>query len=762
VIVDKTIDPTVVSQKVDSSEYNFDWNNPSSMNAGEYTFKVTDVAGGNFIIVCPSNLVYRIDKVQVVLDWIDHMVYNGKEQKPTVTATVNDSNFSNVKLIADVQVVTQPSQDVNLPTGTKEADAKPKYRAFVKQLLDNGSTPKMDQNTIDKNFTFDKSEHEFYITPAGLTVTADNLTKVYRDPDPELTYKVTGLLGEDTVADVMSGELEREPGEDVGVYPIKVGTVKPNKNYDMTFVPGTLTITEKPVTVVNANVEILDVPRTYNGQKHTPEVVVTVDDVVIPSSEYTVTYENNLDAGTAEIYLADVKGGNYNLTFKNEPTLTFEIKPKRVTLKWSPLEFQYDGKRHVPTCTVEGLIPGDTCRARVTYSDKPVKAGTYTAFAVDLTNKNYKLPTKNSVKFVIKPKKVDVEKGDVILSKTTYTYNGKEHKPAVKVVVDGVVIPKTEYKVTYKNNIHAGTAQVIIKNVPGSYELDFEKKVYTFTILQRTADLAWSELEFIYDGKEHKPTATVANLVKGDTCKVTVKVTRELTSNASIKAIKIGGYVAEAVRLSNKDYKLPEETTADFYITPRKITGNLILTMKRSNKDSLKLNWTKVKNVDGYDVFMSRCHNNGDRYQPELVQSFDNNSTFSWSANELQPGTCYKAIVKAYVLVNGEKEYVRTSLMAHCVTFGETNKTNAVKLTLNKRKVTLTKGKSFQIKATTVKDDPTKSYVTHEPEVRYFSTDLSVAKVSKDGKITALGTGTCRIYVETLNGIYKSIKVTVK
>ena len=303
---------------------------------------------------------------------------------------------------------------------------------------------------------------------------------------------------------------------------------------------------------------------------------------------------------------------------------------------------------------------------------------------------------------------------------------------------------------------------MIIKNVSGSYDLSFEKKIYNFTIEQRTADLAWKNLEFIYDGKAHKPTATVANLVKGDTCKVSVRVIKQVESNNAVVAKKIGTYVAEAVKLSNKDYQLPEETTAEFIITDRKVTGNLILTMNRSNKDSLALKWTKVKGVDGYDVFMSRCHNNGDRYEPELVQSFDNNSTFTWSANELQPGTCYKAIVKAYILVNGEKQYVRVSLMAHCVTYGETNKTNAVKLTVNKRRLVLKKGKTFQIEATAVKDDPTKNYVTHEPEIRYFSTDLSVAKVSKDGKITALGAGTCRIYVETLNGIYKSIKVTVK
>lgn len=768
VIVDTTIDASVVSQKVDASEYGYEWSDVYSFDAGDYTFKVTDRQGGDFDITCPTNMKYRINPVQVTLNWTDHLVYNGKEQKPTVTATVSDASFTNVKLIADVQVVTQPAKDANLPTGADDADAKPKYRAFVKKLVDNGSDPALDQNTIDRNFKFDNSEHEFYITPAGLTVTADNLTKVYREPDPVLTYKVVGLLGEDTEADALTGALTRDKagkpeGEDVGVYAVTQGTLAANQNYDMTFVPGTLTIVEKPVKVVNEHVTISDVPRTYNGQKHTPEVTVTVDGVVIPSDEYTVTYENNLDAGTAEVILADVPGGNYGLTFDNKPTLTFDILPKEVTLSWSPLTFEYDGKLHVPTCTLEGVIPGDKCEAIVSYAEKPIAAGTYTAFAADLTNKNYKLPEENSVQFVITSRKIEVGEGEVTLSKTEYTYNGKAHRPRVKVVVDGVTIPKSEYKVTYRNNVHAGTAEVVVRNVSGNYNLDFDTKVYPFTILQRTANLAWSGLEAVYDGKVHVPVATVANLVKGDKCRVTVKVSKAVENNRNVKAVRIGDYIVEAVKLSNKDYKLPEDSAVGFSILPRKVTGNLILTMKRSNKDSLKLTWTKVTNVDGYDVFMSKCNNDGDKYMPELVQTFENNSTFSWSASGLLPGTCYKAVVKAYILVKGEKQYVRSSLMAHCVTYDDQHgRTNPTKLTLNKRSVTLKAGKTFQIKAKITREDAGSKLLTHAAELRYFSTDLSVAKVSETGKVTALSAGTCKIVVETINGIYKTLKVTVR
>ena len=56
----------------------------------------------------------------------------------------------------------------------------------------------------------------------AITVAADPQTKVYGEADPELTYEIVSgaLVGTDT----FTGELTREPGEDVGTYAILQGT----------------------------------------------------------------------------------------------------------------------------------------------------------------------------------------------------------------------------------------------------------------------------------------------------------------------------------------------------------------------------------------------------------------------------------------------------------------------------------------------------------------------------------------------------------
>ncbi|MNO48822.1 Heme/hemopexin-binding protein precursor [compost metagenome] len=96
------------------------------------------------------------------------------------------------------------------------------------------------------------------ITPAQLTVRADDKTKVYGDADPALTHGgVQGLKNGDTADQVLNdGNLGREAGENVRPqgYQINKGTVGLNdsdiaKNYTLVFQNGTLTITPADVTV---------------------------------------------------------------------------------------------------------------------------------------------------------------------------------------------------------------------------------------------------------------------------------------------------------------------------------------------------------------------------------------------------------------------------------------------------------------------------------------------------------------------------------
>ena len=131
-------------------------------------------------------------------------------------------------------------------------------------------------------------------------------------------------------------------------------------------------------------------------------------------------------------------------------------------------------------------------------------------------------------------------------------YNGEQIKPEV---TSDVYKQGTDYEVVYGENKNAGEGTVTIKGI-GDYK---GEKTYTFTIEQREVSLAWSSDSFIYNGQSQAPTATVENLVEGDTVNVTVEGAQ---TNA-------GTYTATVAKLDNTNYKLPDNPTQSFTINQR-------------------------------------------------------------------------------------------------------------------------------------------------------------------------------------------------
>lgn len=80
------------------------------------------------------------------------------------------------------------------------------------------------------------------ITPRPITVTADDRSKMYGEPDPTLTYQVTGTLVD---GDAFTGGITRDAGHLSGTYAIRQGTLALSGNYSLTFVDGTFTITAR-------------------------------------------------------------------------------------------------------------------------------------------------------------------------------------------------------------------------------------------------------------------------------------------------------------------------------------------------------------------------------------------------------------------------------------------------------------------------------------------------------------------------------------
>ena len=109
-------------------------------------------------------------------------------------------------------------------------------------------------------------------------------------------------------------------------------------------------INEKPVTAV---VAVSPSSYTYSGSYCEPTVTVKDGETVIDPSEYTVTYSNNLNAGTATVTIYDVVGGDYYVT----GSTTFGIAKQTPVLATSPTSTSptYNG-------SVQNLLTGGSMK----------------------------------------------------------------------------------------------------------------------------------------------------------------------------------------------------------------------------------------------------------------------------------------------------------------------------------------------------------------------------------------------------------------
>ncbi|WP_159227923.1 two-partner secretion system adhesin CdrA [Pseudomonas aeruginosa] len=189
------------------------------------------------------------------------------------------------------------------------------------------------------------------VTPAQLIVSADAKTKVYGDADPTLTYQVSGLKNSDTAAGVLSGNLGRVAGENVGNYGILQGGLGLNTaNYTLSYVGNDLRITPAQLNVIaDAKTKVygdLDPALTYqvSGLKRGDTAGAVLNGgslsrvagenvgvyginqggLGLVSSNYTLNYQgNNLTITKALLnVIADAKTKVYG---DADPALTYQV-----------------------------------------------------------------------------------------------------------------------------------------------------------------------------------------------------------------------------------------------------------------------------------------------------------------------------------------------------------------------------------------------------------------------------------------------------
>ena len=173
----------------------------------------------------------------------------------------------------------------------------------------------------------------------------------------------------------------------------------------------TYTINGKEVT--GPTIEVVDAG-TYDGKAKTPSVTVKDGGTVIPSNEYSVSYENNTNAGTATVKITDVAGGNYivngSQTFEIDQA-TITVTPKAGQEKTygtddPKLKYNVSGAENNETPAFSGALSRTD---GTDVGEYKIIQGTLKLTDGDgFTATNYRLEFSNGVKFNIIPRPVTI------------------------------------------------------------------------------------------------------------------------------------------------------------------------------------------------------------------------------------------------------------------------------------------------------------------------------------------------------------------
>jgi hypothetical protein len=179
---------------------------------------------------------------------------------------------------------------------------------------------------------------------------------------------------------------------------------------------------------------------------------------------------------------------------------------------------------------------------------------------------------------------------------------------------------------------------------------------------------------------------------------------------------------------------------------------------EKQGKDNITLKWDKVTGATQYVIYGNLCNSKGHAYYLKKLGVSDGTSfkVKQMAGKKLDKGRMHKFKV---IAMDEDGKIIEKSAELHVATKGKKikNYTGLKLITPKSGKITLKVGQAKQFKAK-AKGKKVPKHVN----VRYQSVDPDIAKITSNGKITAVAPGQCTVYAFTQNGIYKAIKVTVK
>lgn len=445
-------------------------NNYETINPG-----VEEIAGGEdklFILKLTVKIIEKEDAGLEVFGIPKTMVYGD-----TVRAGSPDGYYYTVKkegknatfsaMISDTAVVAFDDDNGLVAKGVGTAKITVEY---------------------DSDSTYDKEEFTIEVTPKPLTAAVSHAPIIYGDAAPTTGYSVEfeGLVNNDEIAeDAYTVDTEYTKGCKVDNYKFTcVLDTDKIKNYTIGNVTGELVVNPKSIAAPSVTINN-PTDKTYTGSPCVQGVSVKDSEAELTFDDISVTYENNINVGTATI----IYTGKNNYT--GEIRKNFKITEASITdaMIANIPSVTYNTRAHTPEVTVRfngsKLTDADYT---VSYSEDCINAGTVTVTVTgkgNFTGTASKTFTINKAGLTLNPctiselctetdLKTRTLPSDFFLAgetetgfsiKLTAVEGGDDIFAVAPAVVEG------ENKITFrlKNEVGAATFTVTVTPVSGNY-----------------------------------------------------------------------------------------------------------------------------------------------------------------------------------------------------------------------------------------------------------------------------------------------------
>jgi hypothetical protein len=519
--------------------------------------------------------------------------------------------------------------------------------------------------------------------------------------------------------------------------------------------------------------------RAYDGTEYAGAVVNNW--ITEKTGEAAVTYyEGTGDTDYPENENAPVNAGTYKFVVKIADVTAyaeFEIQRLDQNVEFDVIDYTFGDSVEAPEVTgaqedpvIEYYYTTENSNTDGTLweNSRSADPGTYYMYAKVCATTNYN-------EYVTQPVQFTVAKREIIPAATTLkvgkvaakTYGGAKFALNVKCSRnDKKTFTSSNTKVvkvdgTGKVTIVGAGKAVVTVSVAANQNYKAAAAKVAITVNKKAIRVTANDASK-YEGKaDPKFTFTAEGLVGKDklTGIVLKRAAGEKSGTYTITASQKKGAnpnynITFAIgRLVIKKSPNVEPSGTELY----KKTLPFFLMKGKGTGTRIDLTWDKVKGATGYDVYWSYC--NGKNNFNKLANVPKSQKYADKNLNNKRE---YKYFTVAYKMSGGKKVYLGRTNTVH-VAMPYAAKTNVLKVTVNKTKANLAKGKTFKITKKVKLENPKKKALNHlTKKERFITSNAKVATVSSAGVIKAVRKGTCTVYVMSENGVCAKIKVTVK